>query len=141
MQHLQTMSEDKSYKSADRQKFKGWLRKWQQARIPLLACLFVEILSPAKVLSLAFQDNNIDTVSSIQRLETAKKQLARLERKNLEDLDKVEKRDGKFFYQNVALCPTSMMLRSPQKCQSACYWERSRKPCTQGWRQRKTSMF
>lgn len=110
MQHLQTMSEDKSYKSADRQKFKGWLRKWQQARIPLLACLFVEILSPAKVLSLAFQDNNIDTVSSIQRLETAKKQLARLERKNLEDLptvkrflDKVEKRDGKFFYQNVAL--------------------------------------
>ena len=53
--------------------------KWQQARIPLLACLFVEILSPAKVFSLAFQDNDIDTVSSIQRLETAKKQLARVE--------------------------------------------------------------
>ena len=72
------MSEDKSYKSADRQKFKGWLRKWQQARISLLAHLFVEILSLAKVLSFAFQDNDIDTVSSIQRLETAKKQLARL---------------------------------------------------------------
>ena len=94
------MSEDKSYKSADRQKFKDWLRKWQQARIPLLACLFVEVLSTAKVLSLAFQDNDIDTVSSIQRLEMAKKQLARLEWKNFEDLptvkrflDKVEERD------------------------------------------------
>ena len=91
MQHLQTMSEDKSYKSADRQKFKGWLRKRQQARIPLLACLFVEILSLTKLLSLAFQDNNIDTVSSIQRLETAKKQLARLERKNFEDLPTVKR--------------------------------------------------
>ena len=104
------MSEDKSFKSADRQKFKGWLRKWQQARIPLLACLFIEILSPAKMLSLAFQDNEIDTVSSIQRLETAKKQLERLEKKNFEDLptvkrflDKVEERDGQFYYQNVAL--------------------------------------
>ena len=26
LQHLQSMSEDKSFKSADRQKFKGWLR-------------------------------------------------------------------------------------------------------------------
>ena len=75
-----------------------------------MARLFVEILSLAKVLSFAFQDNDIDTVSSIQRLETAKKQLACLERKNFEDLptvkrflDKVEERDGKFFYQYVVL--------------------------------------
>lgn len=73
LQHLQSMSEDKSFKSADRQKFKGWLRKWQQARIPLLACLFLEILSPAKMLSLAFQENDINPVSTIQHLETAKK--------------------------------------------------------------------
>ena len=50
------------------------------------------------------------TQSFIQHLETAKKQLARLEWKNFEDLptvkrflDKIEERDGKFFYQNVAL--------------------------------------
>lgn len=62
------------------------------------------------MLSLAFQDDEIDTVSSIQRLETAKKQLERLERKNFEDLpavrrflDKVEEKDGKFYYQNVVL--------------------------------------
>lgn len=110
LQHLQSMSEDKSFKSADRQKFKGWLRKWQQARIPLLACLFLDILSPAKMLSLAFQENDINPVSTIQRLETAKKQLDRLEGKKFDELptvqrflDKVKENDGNFFYQSVTL--------------------------------------
>lgn len=104
------MSEDNSFNAADRQKFKGWLRKWQQARIPLLACLFIEILSPAKALSLAFQGEDVDTVNSISCIETAKKQLQRLERKNFEDLptvkrflQRVEEADGKFSYQNVTL--------------------------------------
>lgn len=104
------MFEDKSFKSADRQKFKGWLRKWQQARIPLLACLFLEILSPAKMLSLAFQENDINPVSTIQRLEMAKKQLDRLEGKKFDEfptvqrfLDRVKENDGNFLYQNVTL--------------------------------------
>jgi len=90
------MSEDLSFKAADRSK---------------LACLFVEILSPAKALSLAFQGEEIDTVSSISHIETAKKQLQRLERKNLEELPTIkrflekvkEDADGKFTYQNVTL--------------------------------------
>lgn len=104
------MSEDSSFKAVDRQKFKGWLRKWQQARVPLLACLFVEILSPAKALSLAFQGEEIDTVKFISCIETAKNQLERLERKNFEDLptvnrflEKVKEADGKYLYQNVDL--------------------------------------
>ncbi|CAB4031533.1 zinc finger 862-like [Paramuricea clavata] len=104
------MSEDMSFKAADCEKFKGWLKKWQQARIPLLACLFIEILSPGKVLSLAFQDEDIDTVSSLLRLETAKKQFMRIEKKEFEDLptvsrflDKVEESNEAFSYQNVVL--------------------------------------
>ena len=110
LQHLQTMSEDKSFKAADRQKFKGWLRKWQQARIPLTACLFIELLSPAKALSLAFQDDEIDIVATVGRIATAKKQLERLERKDFLDLptvkrflEKIEERDFAFQYQNVNL--------------------------------------
>ncbi|XP_028409251.1 uncharacterized protein LOC114531839 [Dendronephthya gigantea] len=110
MQHLQNMSEDTSFKAADRQKFKGWLNKWQYARIPLLACLFIEILSPAKVLSLAFQDEDIDTVASLSRLEKAKKQFIRIKKKEFEDLptvsrflDKVEESNEAFLYQNVVL--------------------------------------
>lgn len=104
------MAEDKSFKAADRQKFKSWLQKWQHARIPLLSCLFIEVLSPAKALSLAFQEEDIDIVSSISRIEMAKKQLDRLERKELEDLltvkrflSKVEEADGEVSYQDVVL--------------------------------------
>lgn len=104
------MSEDKSFNAADCQKFKGWLRKWQQAQIPLLVCLFVEILNPAKALSLAFQGEEVDTVNSISCIETAKKQLQRLERKNFKYLptmerflQRVEEAGGEFSYQNVTL--------------------------------------
>ena len=91
-------------------KFQGWLKKWQQARIPILACLFIELLSPAKALSLAFQGEEIDIVSSVDHIQTAKKQLERLERRDLQDLptiqrflEKVKENDGQFQYQNVTL--------------------------------------
>ena len=84
IQHLQNMTEDQSFKATDQQKFRGWLKKWQNARFPLLSCLFVEILSPTKSLSLAFQSEDID------KLEIAKQQLHRLERKDYEDLSTVK---------------------------------------------------
>ena len=104
------MCEDKAFKPTDRQKFKGWLKKWQQARIPLLSALLIELLAPAKILSLAFQDEEIDIVSSITRIDKAKKQLERLERRTFEELptvkrllDKVEFATGQYTYQNVQL--------------------------------------
>ena len=104
------MCEDKAFKPADRQKFKGWLKKWQQARIPLLSALLIELLAPAKILSLAFQDEEIDIVSSITRIDKAKKQLERLEKRTFEELptvkrllDKVEFATGQYTYQNVQL--------------------------------------
>ena len=104
LQHLQTMSKDRSFKAADRMKFQGWLRKWQQARIPILVCLFIELLSPAKVLSLAFQSDEIDIVSSVAHIQSAKKQLECLHRIDLHDLlEKIQENDGQFQYQNVTL--------------------------------------
>lgn len=110
IKHLQNMAEDSSFKPSDRQKFKGWLRKWQNARIPLLCCLFVEILSPAKFLSLAFQDEKIDIVSSVSRVENAYSQLKRIEKKEMEELptvkrflQKVEKVGDNFFLEDVIL--------------------------------------
>ena len=54
------------------------VKKWLQARIPLTACLFIELSSPSKALFRAFQDEEIDLVATIQHLETAKKQMERL---------------------------------------------------------------
>ena len=75
--HLKQMSVDRSYTSTDRAKFIGWLRKWQDARYPLLTCLFIEVLSPSKVSSLAFQEEDTD-ISVVAAIEKTKKQLKRL---------------------------------------------------------------
>jgi hypothetical protein len=86
----------------------------KSVQLSLLSCLFVEIVSPAKVLSLAFQREDIDPVYSISQLEKAKRHLQRLERKHVEDLptvkrflDKVVLVNGEHQYQNVVLYMTS----------------------------------
>ena len=52
---------------------KGWIeqsskdgRKWGNARYPLLAALYIEILSPAKALSLAFQKEDTDANGKVK---------------------------------------------------------------------------
>ena len=62
------------------------------------------------MLSLAFQENGINPVSTIQRLDTAKKQLDHLEGKKFYELpmvqqflNKVKENDRNFLYQNVTL--------------------------------------
>ena len=57
--HLENLAEDKTYKPKERQTLKGWLTKWSYAQIPLLCSLFLEILKPAKILSLCFQKEEI----------------------------------------------------------------------------------
>lgn len=76
----------------------------------MLSGLLIELLAPAKILSLAFQDEEIDIVSSITRIDKAKKQLERIERRKFEELqsverllDKVEFATGQYTYQNVQL--------------------------------------
>ena len=76
IQHLEKVSADESYKSADRNQFIGWLRKWKSARYPILLCLFIEILSPVKALSLLLAKKKI--VNVVNAINKTKKQLDRL---------------------------------------------------------------
>ena len=89
MQHLEHMCEDKTFSSEDRSKFKGWIRKWTDARLPLLVALFIEVLSPAKLLSKCFQDDSIDVVGSVASIKRIKEQLQRIEIKPFEELPTV----------------------------------------------------
>ena len=41
MQHLANVAEDNSYPSKERNQFASWYKKWTQAHIPLMVCLFV----------------------------------------------------------------------------------------------------
>ena len=59
MQHL-----DQSYSSLEQAKFKGWHTKWMHVRIPLLVCLSIEVLSPAKLLSKTFQSEDVDAIAT-----------------------------------------------------------------------------
>ena len=78
VQHLENMSVDKTYKAKDRAKFTGYLRKWKHARYPVLLCLFIELLSPVKLLSLAFQKEDVDIVNVVSSIEKTNKQLDKL---------------------------------------------------------------
>ena len=55
MQHLENMTEDESFPAKERTKFKGWHKKWTMGRIPILACVAIELFAPAKILSKSFQ--------------------------------------------------------------------------------------
>ncbi|XP_065671716.1 zinc finger protein 862-like [Hydra vulgaris] len=110
MKHLENMTADFSYTQAERAKFKGYHQQWNHGRIPLYIALFIEVLSPAKLLSLSFQSNEIDSVASSGFIEQTKKQLSRLKKKEFNDLltvkrflAKVKNNTGKYSFQDVEL--------------------------------------
>ena len=107
---MENLTEDKTYSSDDRSKFKGWVRKWTEARVPLLIALFIEILTPAKLLSKCFQDDDIDVVGSINLIQRIKGQLERIEWKQFHELltvkrtsDKIKEEDGKYVFHGITL--------------------------------------
>ncbi|XP_065667866.1 zinc finger protein 862-like [Hydra vulgaris] len=110
MKHLENMTADFSFTQAERAKFKGYHQQWNHGRIPLYIALFIEVLSPAKLLSLSFQSNDIDSVASSGFIEQTKKQLSRLKKKEFNDLPtvkrflaKVKNNTGKYSFQDVEL--------------------------------------
>ena len=88
--HLEQMTEDKSYPSKDRAKFKGYLRKWKDAKTPLYLALFIELLSPVRLLSLAFQNEEVDIVNTASNIEKTKRFLKKIRDTTVFDLPKVK---------------------------------------------------
>ena len=64
LHHLVT--QDKFINSADRQRLKGYLFKWREARMLLGLAMYVDVLQPLAVLSLTLQDDNVDVVQAIK---------------------------------------------------------------------------
>lgn len=55
MSHLATLTEDRSIKSTDRQRLKGYLLKWREARMIIGSAMYTDALQPASLLSLTLQ--------------------------------------------------------------------------------------
>lgn len=68
LNHLATLVEDASIKSADRQRLKGYLLKWREARMIIGSALYTDALKPASLLSLTLQDDDINIVQGIKHI-------------------------------------------------------------------------
>ena len=64
--HLLTLVEDKTIKSDDQAKLKGYLKKWRHTRMLIGAALYVDVLKSLSCLSLCLQDDHLDIVSGIK---------------------------------------------------------------------------
>ena len=95
MTHQQQLSEDTSYSRNEGEKIKDWFDKWSYVRVPLLISLFLEILSPAKILSKGFQEEQIDVEKTVDYLIRANGQFAHIKYKEYYELPSVKRFMGK----------------------------------------------
>ena len=78
LSHLASLTEDKSMKSTDRQRLKGYLLKWRDARMIIGSALYADALKPASLLSLTLQDDDINIVQGIKHILKAHSALKKL---------------------------------------------------------------
>ena len=81
--HLATLSEDSSVKPADRTKFKGYLRKWVDAKYLLGCALFVD-LTPCTIFSKSMQADDLDILGALTNLLRTVKETNKLNAKLLD---------------------------------------------------------
>ena len=78
LSHLASLTEDKSIKSTDRQRLKGYLLKWRDARMIIGSALYADALKPASLLSLTLQADDINIVQGIKHILKAHSALKKL---------------------------------------------------------------
>lgn len=82
LNHLATLTEDASIKSTDRQRLKGYLLKWREARMIIGSALYTDALKPASLLSLTLQDDDINAVQGIKHILKSHSSLKKLTSQN-----------------------------------------------------------
>ena len=108
--HLATLSEDSSVKPADRTKFKGYLRKWVDAKYLLGCALFVDLLTPCAIFLKCMQADDLDILGALTNLLRTVKEKNKLNVKPLDlwptyaaTLKKITESDGEWVYQGQVL--------------------------------------
>ena len=85
MKHLAEMAEDKSYKSDQRAKIKGYLTKWKKTNMLMNMAFYLDALQPVSYLSLSLQREDIDPVRTIEALLCIQKRLEKLKSKSVNE--------------------------------------------------------
>ena len=82
LSHLTTLVEDRSIKSTDKQRLKGYLLKWREARMIIGSALYTDALKPASLLSLTLQDDDINIAQGIKNILKSHTSLKKLTSQN-----------------------------------------------------------
>ena len=87
--HMISLTEDPAVKAVDKQKLKGYIKKWHDGKV-FVGCAFIhDLLKPCSVLSKVLQDEELYIIDSIEAIMKTNKAIERIKTLNLEDLPTV----------------------------------------------------
>ena len=78
LSHLAILSEDPGVKDVDRQKLKGYIKRWEDGKVLLSCALFSDLLKPASILCKTLQEEELCSVCSIEPVMKTKKALEKV---------------------------------------------------------------
>ena len=114
--HMESLSQTDS-QALKLSEIEGFVKKWQNAKFPLHMAMYLDVLTPLKVLSISMQQEKHDPVYMLRNVQQFNWSMAKLQllvensfdgtSKKLTNytkfLSSVEEKDGKFVYQGIEL--------------------------------------
>ena len=91
LNHLTMLSQDRTVKSVDREKVKGYVLRWRKSKILLGCAFFYDVLKPLGILSKILQEDELCLVRAIEAFFKTKKALEEIKMKSFEDIPTVKK--------------------------------------------------
>ena len=106
--HLTALIEDPRVKSVDREKLRGYARKWRDSKMLLGCALFHDVLKPCAILCKVLQEDEVCVVGAIESLLKTKRKLDNLKTTTFENLpvvkkviNRIKREDGIVMYQQA----------------------------------------
>ena len=91
LSHLTTLTEQPSTKPADKQKLKGYIKKWRESRILLGCAVFHDVLKPTAILCKALESDEICVKSVIESILRTTKKMEKLKGTQLKEFPFIKK--------------------------------------------------
>lgn len=91
LSHFTTLTEQPSTKPADKQKLKGYIRKWRESRILLGCAVFHDVLTPTAMLCKVLQCDEVCITSVIESILRTTKKMEKMKATQLKELPSVKK--------------------------------------------------
>ena len=89
--HLKSLSVDRSVKSVDRQKLKGYILRWSKSKVLLSCAFFHDLLKPVGIVCKILQEDELCVVRTVEAFLKTKKSLDEMKAKSVENLPTVKK--------------------------------------------------